>query len=414
MPHSPQSRYRLYTQRNLYFQIIKSTLLGTRNKGTALAQLVSVLQNQYGTEYVLPMPSARYGIYHAIKHTIDPGQEVILSPLTIVDVINMVRCAGGIPVFTDTDVDTCNISANNIEALITPNTGAILVTHLHGLSCDMELISKISEKHKIPLIEDCAQAFSTQYKNKRVGTFGQSAVLSFGAYKPVTSLFGGALLTKDPKVYRKTLDELEQQSWFQHKRYLQKFLTVFMTDIATAPFIFENLTYRIFRYAHFHQLSFINNLATTEQHAMAYTTIPDQYRCRMTQMQARLVLSQLEHVKRNDDERVKRAQIYHDGLRDIAEISLPPMRLDGSHTYTYYPIQVPDRDKLIHFAFEKRRDWVRCHYRNCADLTCFKPYRRECPVSRKTTNTLIYLPTYPRYALSEVYKNIETVREFFG
>jgi dTDP-4-amino-4,6-dideoxygalactose transaminase len=131
-------------------------------------------------------------------------------------------------------------------------------------------------------------------------------------------------------------------------------------------------------------------------------------------MQARLALPQLGQVDLNSRARIRAAETYHEGLRDVPEILLPPLRTDFSHIYTYFPIQVDDRQALLRFLMRNRRDVAAQHLKNCADLPCFEEFRRDCPNARATAQAVVLLPTYPRYAPREVERNIEQIRRYFG
>src|SRR4029077_9946535 len=115
---------------------------------------------------------ARVGIYLAIKHLIRKGQKVVLSPYTISDVVNMVLCAGGIPLFADIEEGgSCNIDADAVIDLleIEDNIGAVMVTHFYGLVCNIAPILTACRAKGIPLIEDAAQAFGASLDGKPAG-----------------------------------------------------------------------------------------------------------------------------------------------------------------------------------------------------------------------------------------------------
>ena len=81
----------------------------------------------------------------------------------------MVLCAGGVPVFADLESDTCNVDPDEIERLIDADTGAVMVTHLHGLACDMGRISAICRDRGVPLVEDAAQAIGATQNGRASG-----------------------------------------------------------------------------------------------------------------------------------------------------------------------------------------------------------------------------------------------------
>jgi len=152
----------------------------------------------------------------------------------------------------------------------------------------------------------------------------------------------------------------------------------------------------------------------TELDLIRKDRIPESYLQRMTPMQARLVLSKIDRVEMDNAERVRYARIYYEGLSDLADLILPPLRKDGSHIYTNYPIQYRDRQSLVKWLMEHHRDIGVQHLKNCADLPAFQEYYRDCPNARATANDVILLPTYPRYGEGEVRRNVHVIKSFFG
>src|SRR5688572_19162810 len=194
---APRPRYRLYSAPGSYLRVAREVLLGRSARGPGIEELEARLMAFSSVPRAVCMPSARVGIFLVLKNLIRPGQEVVLSPYTIADVVNMVICAGGVPVFADVERSTCNIDPKSVARLIGPRTGAVLATHLHGLCCDLEPLSRLCREKGIPLVEDAAQAFGASLDGRRAGTWGQAGVYSFGMYKNVNAIFGGAVVTSD-------------------------------------------------------------------------------------------------------------------------------------------------------------------------------------------------------------------------
>lgn len=130
-------------------------------------------------------------------------------------------------------------------------------------------------------------------------------------------------------------------------------------------------------------------------------------------MQARLVMSKIEKVENDTSIRIKYARLYHEGLSSLKELILPPLRTDGSHIYTTFPVQYSHRDTLARWLMEHRRDIGIQHLKNCAALPGFQSYDGECPRATSTSKDVILLPTYPRYTEAEIRRNIEVIQEFF-
>lgn len=128
-----------------------------------------------------------------------PGDEVIMPSFTFVSTANAFALRGAIPVFLDIRVDTLNINEKHIEDAITPKTKAIVVVHYAGVSCEMNTILEIANKHSIPVIEDAAQGIMAKYNGSPLGSIGTFGCLSFHETKNIHCGEGGALLINDKK-----------------------------------------------------------------------------------------------------------------------------------------------------------------------------------------------------------------------
>ena len=124
--------------------------------------------------------------------------------MTFASTINSIILAGAKPILVDIRPDTLNINENRIEEKITKKTKAILIVHFAGLPCDMKKILKIVKKYKIKLIEDCAHAIESKYKNKNVGNFGYSGCYSFYSNKNITTGEGGMFTCNNSKIAEKS------------------------------------------------------------------------------------------------------------------------------------------------------------------------------------------------------------------
>ena len=128
------------------------------------------------------------------------GDEVLTTAMTFCSTVNVIENIGAKPVLADIKSDTLNIDPKEIEKKITKKTKAIIVVHFAGMPCEMDKILKIIKKYNIKLIEDCAHAIETKYKNIHVGNFGHAGCFSFYANKNITTAGeGGMILCKNKK-----------------------------------------------------------------------------------------------------------------------------------------------------------------------------------------------------------------------
>lgn len=139
----------------------------------------------------------------AILLNIQAGDEVIMPAYTFVSTANAFALRNARIVFADSESLSPNISAADIEALITPSTKAIVVVHYAGVACDMDAILGLGARHGIPVIEDAAQAIDARYKGRPLGGLGALGTFSFHETKNIISGEGGMLAINDAQYERR-------------------------------------------------------------------------------------------------------------------------------------------------------------------------------------------------------------------
>jgi dTDP-4-amino-4,6-dideoxygalactose transaminase len=130
------------------------------------------------------------------------GDEVIVPGFTYVASISAIVYTGATPVLAEVD-QTFDLDPADVEARITPRTAAILVVHMLGGVARLDELKAIADKHGIPLVEDCAQAFGATYKGRGVGGIGAAGTFSFNEYKTITCGDGGMIVTDDEALYER-------------------------------------------------------------------------------------------------------------------------------------------------------------------------------------------------------------------
>lgn len=153
-----------------------------------------------GNQHAIAVSSATAGMHVTLMALgIQPGDEVITPSLTWVSTLNIITLLGATPVMIDVDRDNLMVSAEQIEAAITPRTRAIVPVHYAGAPADIDALRAVSTRHNIPLIEDAAHAVGCYYKGRHVGQQG-TAIFSLHAIKNITCAEGGIVVTDDAQL----------------------------------------------------------------------------------------------------------------------------------------------------------------------------------------------------------------------
>ena len=158
-----------------------------------------------GTKHAVAVANGTVALDVALKALgIGAGDDVIVTSRTFLASASSIVTAGANPIFADVELDSQNISRRTIEAVLTPNTKAIICVHLAGWMCDMNPIMRLAEEKGIFVIEDCAQAHGAMYKGKSAGSIGHIGAWSFCQDKIMTTGGeGGMVTTNDENLWKK-------------------------------------------------------------------------------------------------------------------------------------------------------------------------------------------------------------------
>jgi dTDP-4-amino-4,6-dideoxygalactose transaminase len=291
-----------------------------------------------------------------------PGDEVITSAHSWISTSAMITHAGATVVFADTDGTTFTIDPVALEAAITPRTVGIIPVHLYGQPADMDAIMAIAGRHKLWVIEDCAQAHLARYKGRQVGTFGVAATYSFYPGKNLGAMGdAGAVVTSKA--------ELAEQ----------------MTMLARHGGLVK----------HQHRIEGINS--------------------RLDGLQAAILSAKLRHLPAWTKARRQAARIYDAGLNQIEDLVVPSVGTERTHVYHLYTIRHPRRDKL---AAHLNARGVQTAINYPTALPFLEAYRRlnaypeQFPNAHRDQGTILSLPMFAEITREQQNEVIELVRTF--
>ena len=174
------------------------------SKGKFIKEFEDKFSEYIGVKYATGVTNGTTALHLALETLgITEGDEVIVQTFTYIASVSSILYTGATPVFVDSVASTWQMDPEDVKRKITPKTKAIMAVHLYGQMCDMDEIIKIANENKIFVIEDCAEAFGSKFKNKYAGTFGNISTFSFYGNKTITTGEGGMLVTNDYYLYDK-------------------------------------------------------------------------------------------------------------------------------------------------------------------------------------------------------------------
>ena len=315
-----------------------------------------------GVKHAIATTSGTTALHTALlAHGIGEGDEVITSSFTFIASANSVLYTGARPVFTDIEEDSFNLNPDLIEAAITEKTKAIMPVHIFGMSCDMDAIQAIADKHNLIILEDACQSHGATFKGKKVGSFG-TGCFSLYPTKNMTSAEGGMITSND--------DDFDTEA-------------------------------RIIR-----------------QHGMRVRYYHDDlgYNFRMTDVHAAIGLEQLKKLPEFNAARQRNAQFYNEHLQGVV---IPTVIDDAEHVYHQYTIRVDAgrHDALIEHL---KANEIGCgvyypvpvHQQNY--YTKELGYDQSLPITEKVAKEVLSLPVHPALSPSDLEQVVDAINSFAG
>jgi dTDP-4-amino-4,6-dideoxygalactose transaminase len=358
-----------------------------------------------GTGDAVLVSSGRLALYIIMEYFgIGEGDEIILPSYTCPVVPSVIVAKGATPVFVDVSPDTFNMDPLLVEKAVTERTRAIVATHIEGQPCDMENIARIAKKHDLKIIEDGAQALGSEYKSRKIGTLGDVSYFSFALGKQVNTGGGGFVLTDDKKLVTYIRDKLKSYKQQKPSALIKKFLFMYIVHMFTKPLLFAFFVYPFIFIGNLMGKDIINLLYEDKGYLKKFNS---RYGVRYSNLQAAIGLRRLEALERENQQRIKNADILNrhlahgikrqEGIGEDCSICL------------YYSVIVNDRTtlkrRLLRHGIDTQESWNV----SCAALELFKRYKRSCPVSCGLKKTALYLPNYPGLSEKQVVHIAETV-----
>jgi len=290
-----------------------------------------------------------------------PGDEVITTPFTFMASSWCISYEKAVPVFADIDPDTYNLDPAKVEAAITGKTKAIVIVHLFGQPAPMDAFLELAKKHKIKLIEDCAQSHLAQYKGRSTGLIGDCGAFSFYPTKNLGGLTeGGLCVSRDPAITE--------------------------------------------------QFRLLRNHAMPDR----YTYSDVGYNYRMEGFAGAVLSVKAKYLEAWTARRREVASKYIEGL-DLDGLRIPPVLEEAPSVYHQFSVCHPRRDALVKHLSDKgvATGWFYPKPLHTQPVYKGLGYEEgDFPVTEQTCREIINLPIYPELTDDQVEYVIEMVNSF--
>lgn len=333
------------------------------SKGKYISLFEENFASYIGIKHAVSVSNGTVALHLALVALgIGAGDEVIVPTLTYIASVNSITYVGAKPIFCDSLRNTWQMDIDDVRKKITPRTRAIMAIHLYGHPCEMDELTALCKEYDLFLIEDCAEAIGSEYKGRKVGTFGDVSTFSFFGNKTITTGEGGMLVSNDETLIERA-KHFKGQGLAKHREYWHDVIG---------------------------------------------------YNYRMTNIQAAIGLAQLEKVNEFINRKQEIAEKYKKAFAN-GPVEFHQSHSDVFHTYWMCSIlveEVSDRDKLrdylSKYGIETRPLFYPIH-----TMPMYAQRYQKHPVAEDLGWRGINLPSYPGLKDDEIDYIVNKVKSYF-
>jgi perosamine synthetase len=354
--------------------------------------------------------SARSSFYLIMKlYGVKPGDEVIIPSFSCLVIANPILWLGAKPVYVDIDPDTYNMDLEDLKKKITIKTKVILIQHTFGTIIDVEKVRNIAGPD-IKLIEDVAHTLGMSVNGHKVGTLADSAILTFGIEKAISSVRGGMAVTSDEELYNKLKEVQTKLPDFTKKRVKISLMNPIYWEIMRKIYyigIGKMTLGRLFTWLG-HKYNLLGNMIEECEYDAVQ---PKWFPAKLPGALAELGSHQLSKIDYLNAHRLKISKIYEKELGSII-----PNSLKTDRSFLRYPVRVKNL-KLVTQILKKEKivagDWYqRILFSPAEKLAKFGYKIGETPIAEKITKEIINLPTNIHVSEARARQIAGIVKEF--
>lgn len=371
--------------------------------GNGQQKLEEWFNNFFPSFFTVSFVSGRGALFAVLKAlVITDGDEVLLQAFTCSVVPNAVIASGATPVFVDI-IDSLTIDSQSIEKNITKKTKAIIVQHTFGIPSDMDAICALAKKHNIVVIEDCAHTIGGMYKDKKLGTFGDAAIFSFGRDKAFSSVFGGIAIVKDSEVVSH-LRAIQKEQTYPSVFWLLQQLFHPITFCFILP-MYDFFGIGKMLLVLLQKLKLLSFPVISEEKK---GKMPTFFVKRMPNALAELALFQLSRLSEFNKKREEITSMYVSAFGGENNQQQAPL--------LRFPLFVNNRDELLQRA-KKQHLYLGTWYSEVidpkgVDFEKMHYVKGSCPNAEKIAKKIINLPTYPTMSKDDQNRVINFIKTY--
>jgi dTDP-4-amino-4,6-dideoxygalactose transaminase len=355
---------------------------------------------------------ARMAFYYLLRNlNLKKGGEVLISALHIADYLNMIILAGFKPVVVDLKKNTYNIDYVDLENKINNNSVLLLVTHLSGYATDMERIDEISRKYNVPYIQDCSQAISVYQNRKMMGRLGKAAILSLSLLKPVSTMFGGIIISDDKNLLQKIRSEVDILPPPRKIPLFKEAVKNIILKIMVKRPIFDFLFYTAIRISLKNE-DYFSKYQRSNKTIIKRDKIPDDFMVAFSWQQAVLGMRQLETLEIREKERIKKGKYLYDLIRSEPSLKIPESVHGKENGFWLFPVIVENPMHFRKFMAKRGVDTATLLLSLLSEEDEFKSFNFTSPNAKWQKKHTVFIPMYEKIRYNQLDYISEVIKAY--
>ena len=301
-------RGRIYQNYSILFKGLVSVFFKNKQNHHTLSAFKASINKTFGTNNCLLLPLARTAVFLTLKSlNLPKNSEVIMPPITIKPMLDVALELGLKPVFVDIDKKNLNFEIQDLKNKISQNTRAVLLTHLWGISADLNEIVGIFKKNKIFIIEDFSHNFNSIINNVKAGLIGDVGICSLSTIKTIDTFGGAILISKNENIIEKiNLEKIKNLTESSRIIIFQKIVKNIILSVSTEKHFFSNFIFYILKLIKSITKSKTKMLGNRNKNRLK--KIPKSWLCSYSSIQAEVGIKKLKQVEKEDNSRIEFAE----------------------------------------------------------------------------------------------------------
>ena len=362
------------------------------------------------------VPRGRVGlkiILNLIKKKNLNKSNVLMSPFTIFDVVNMVISEKLNPKFIDINKTDYSINLEELKKKINKKTLAIILTHYHVEPLEYKKIVNFCKIKNIFLIEDRAIAFRKSIKKEKLNK-KHFIFFSFSPFKFISTINLGAVATNNQDLHNEIKNYKKNFLYENHLFMFLRIFFIFKYYVASRNLIFSILFYFI-KISELMNISNFKNLLKNDPNPEKFLKKNEiNYFLKISNYQLNSANNQINSKIQNyHTERHEKAKIYSNSLKGIKNVFFKKYSYNVKDCYLSFPILCNRRDQLYKYLLNYNLDTAKYFYRDCNQLQIFKKFKSNCPNTKYVVDHILMLPLYPSYPKNNIKLICEKIKDFY-